>query len=131
MTENRTIYRKNIRHLLRLNINGHDKSDSDYVKKLEDQLEEMKQVEQDLKKLSVIIRDSNDAITLQDLDGNILEWNRGAEKIYGYSADEALRMNIFEHMVPAEKQEEMRYVVEQLKNGKSVDSFETQEADQG
>jgi len=123
--ENRTIYRKNIRLLLGLTINGHDKSDRDYVKKLEDQLAEMKRIEQDLKRLSVIIRDSNDAITLLDLDGNILAWNRGAEKIYGYSEDEALGTNIFEHMVPAEKQEEMRNVVEQLKNGKSIDSFET------
>lgn len=131
MIENRTVYRKNIRQLLRLNINGHDKSDSDYVKKLEDQLEEMKRVEQDLKRLSVIIRDSNDAITLQDLEGNILAWNRGAEKNYGYSEDEALRMNIFEHMVPAEKREEMRTVVEQLKNGKSVDSFETRRLTKG
>jgi len=107
-----------------LNIGGHDPA-SEYIHQLERQLEEMKRVEQDLKRLSVIIRDSNDAISLQDLNGNILEWNRGAEKVYGYTEAEALGMNIFSHIVPDEKREEMRNVIAQLKNGKSVDPFET------
>jgi len=37
---------------------------------------------------------SNDAITLQDFEGKFLNWNRGAEKIYGYTEKEALNMNM-------------------------------------
>src|ERR1035438_8208379 len=45
------------------------------------------------RRMATVIQDSNDAITFQDLDGNILAWNRGAKQIYGYSEAEALSMN--------------------------------------
>ncbi|HEX3757965.1 MAG TPA: PAS domain S-box protein, partial [Kofleriaceae bacterium] len=44
--------------------------------------------------LEALVRDSNDAITLQELDGTIVAWNRGAERMYGYTEAEALAMNI-------------------------------------
>ncbi len=50
--------------------------------------------EERLRRMATVIQDSNDAITIQDLDGRILAWNRGAEKIYGYSESEALQKNI-------------------------------------
>jgi len=46
------------------------------------------------RRMAVLLRDSNDAITVQDFEGNISAWNRGAEKMYGYSEAEALKMNI-------------------------------------
>ena len=46
------------------------------------------------RRMATVIQDSNDAITFQDLDGNILAWNRGAEIMYGYSEAEALTKNI-------------------------------------
>ncbi len=46
------------------------------------------------RRLATVLHDSNDAITLQDLGGAILEWNRGAERMYGYSEAEALAMNV-------------------------------------
>jgi two-component system CheB/CheR fusion protein len=48
----------------------------------------------DLLRLAVVVRDANDAITMQDLDGNILAWNPGAVRIYGWSESEALVMNV-------------------------------------
>src|ERR1019366_7824346 len=36
------------------------------------------------RRMATVIQDSNDAITFQDLEGNILAWNRGAELMYGY-----------------------------------------------
>ena len=45
-----------------------------------------------LRRLAVILKDSNDAITVLDLHGNYLAWNKGAEKIYGYTEEEALKM---------------------------------------
>ncbi|HXH29823.1 MAG TPA: PAS domain S-box protein [Bacteriovoracaceae bacterium] len=74
--------------------------------------------------MATVIQDSNDAITFQDLDGNILAWNQGAEQIYGYSEAEALRMNIVD-TVPTEYQEEARQFLSSLKRGELVLSLET------
>ena len=46
------------------------------------------------RRLATIVRDSNDAITLQDFDGNIKAWNPAAERIFGYTEEEALAMNV-------------------------------------
>ncbi len=76
------------------------------------------------RRMATVIQDSNDAITFQDLDGNILAWNRGAEQIYGYSEDEALSMNIVD-TVPTEYQEEAREFLSSLKRGELVPNLET------
>jgi PAS domain S-box-containing protein len=55
---------------------------------------ERRRVENAMRRLSTIVRDSNDAITLQERDGRILAWNRGAQRMYGYEESEALGMNI-------------------------------------
>ncbi len=76
------------------------------------------------RRMATVIQDSNDAITFQDLDGNILAWNRGAEIIYGYSEAEALNMNIVD-TVPQEYQEEARGFLASLKSGELVPTLET------
>ena len=80
---------------------------------------------QDLSRLAVVVRDSNDAITVQDFEGNILAWNSGAERMYGWSEAEALEMNIRD-MVPESKRQETLAFVEQIASGEDVVSFETQ-----
>ncbi|HPL67704.1 MAG TPA: PAS domain S-box protein [Smithellaceae bacterium] len=57
-----------------------------------------------LRRLAVVLKDSNDAITIQDLRGNIVAWNKGAEKLYGYTEDEALKMNVVQ-FVPCDQTE--------------------------
>jgi two-component system CheB/CheR fusion protein len=47
-----------------------------------------------LNRLAVIVQDSNDAITVQDLEGRTLAWNQSASRIYGWSEAEALAMNV-------------------------------------
>ncbi|MBC7420330.1 MAG: PAS domain S-box protein [Bdellovibrio sp.] len=76
------------------------------------------------RRMATVIQDSNDAITFQDLEGNILAWNRGAEIIYGYSQAEALSMNIVD-TVPKEYQEEARGFLASLKRGELVTNLET------
>ncbi len=76
------------------------------------------------RRMATVIQDSNDAITFQDLEGNILAWNRGAEVIYGYSQAEALSMNIVD-TVPTEYQEEARGFLASLKRGELVTNLET------
>jgi two-component system CheB/CheR fusion protein len=73
---------------------------------------EMKQVEDALEKeatkllrLSVVVRDAHDAITMQDLEGRILAWNPGAERMYGWSEAEALLMNVRDRIPPAQQED--------------------------
>ena len=76
------------------------------------------------RRMATVIQDSNDAITFQDLEGNILAWNKAAEIIYGYSQAEALKMNIVD-TVPTEYQEEAREFLSSLKRGELVPTLET------
>lgn len=50
-------------------------------------------------RLAVVVRDARDAITVHDLNGRIMAWNPGAERIYGWSETEALLMNVCD-MIP-------------------------------
>lgn len=78
-----------------------------------------------LRRLAVVLKDSNDAITVQDLQGNIKAWNRGAEKMYGYTESEALKMNIAQ-IVPKNKHAEVMAYLKQIESGQIIESFETQ-----
>ena len=86
---------------------------------------ERRRSEEALRRMAVIIRDSNDAITVQDLDGRILAWNRGAERMYGWSEAEALAMNIKE-TVPESRRAEIDSFLRRLRAGDLTDSFEVQ-----
>jgi len=77
-----------------------------------------------LYRLATVVRDSNDAITVQDFDGNIIDWNKGATQMYGYSEAEALKMNI-QNIVPAGKKAEALAFVKKLQK-KDVKSFKTE-----
>lgn len=80
--------------------------------------------ESHLRRLAVVLEDSNDAITVQKLDGTILAWNRGAQKMYGYTESEALKMNI-SSIVPDDKKEEALSYLDSIARGHKVESFET------
>jgi PAS domain S-box-containing protein len=86
---------------------------------------ERKLMENDLQLLAAAVRNSNDAITVQDLEGNIISWNLGAERIYGYSEAEAMKMNI-SRMIPDHKQDEMMSLVQRVLKGEDIKFFETQ-----
>ena len=87
-------------------------------------ISKLKQIKE-LNRLATVVRDSNDAITVQDLDYNIVAWNKGAQQMYGWSEAEALKMDI-RQLVPKGKIKEMEEFTKKLKNGESVNSFETQ-----
>jgi two-component system CheB/CheR fusion protein len=71
-----------------------------------------------------VVKDSSDAITVQDFKGNIIEWNKGAEKMYGYSEDEALKMNIID-TIPKDRRKEALAFLEKVQK-QDIESFETQ-----
>lgn len=79
----------------------------------------------DLRRLAIVLKDSNDAITIQDLFGNIKAWNKGAEILYGYTEQEALCMHISQLMMDNSKCNDLEYI-QLITNGERVPSFETQ-----
>jgi two-component system CheB/CheR fusion protein len=86
---------------------------------------QIKRADEKSKRLAAVLRDSNDAVIVHDFEGAIVEWNRGAERMTGYGAREALRMNALQ-LIPEELQDEARSYWEQLRTGKHVASWETQ-----
>lgn len=77
-----------------------------------------------LRRLATVLEDSNDAITVQDLEGNIQEWNKGAKKMYGYSEKEAKKLNIRD-IVPEKYQQKELKLIERVKSGEQIESFKT------
>jgi len=86
---------------------------------------ERKLMENELRLLAAAVRNSNDAITVQDLEGNIISWNLGAERIYGYKEVEAIKMNI-SRIIPDHKQDEMISLTKRVVKGENIEFFETQ-----
>ncbi len=74
--------------------------------------------------LSAIIAFSDDAIVSKTLDGIITSWNPAAEKMFGYTAAEAIGQSI-RLIIPPELQAEEDYVLGQIRRGERVDHFET------
>jgi len=79
---------------------------------------------EELTRMATVVKDSNDAITIQDLEGNITAWNTRAEKMYGYTDKEAFKMNIIE-LIPDEYKSEALNLINQLKKDELVESLET------
>ena len=77
------------------------------------------------RRLAVVLNDSIDAITVHDLSGKILAWNKSAESMYGYSEAEALGMDIAQMVPECKRLEAMRFL-ERIRSGEVVESFETQ-----
>ena len=77
------------------------------------------------RRMATVMQDSNDAITIQDFEGRITAWNRGAELMYGFSEAEALLMNI-ELLTAPDKIAEQKDFIRRLIAGEAITSFETQ-----
>jgi PAS domain S-box-containing protein len=74
--------------------------------------------------LAAIVDSSDDAIVSKNLDGMITSWNKSAERMFGYTAREAVGQNIT-MIIPADRRDEETKIIEQLKRGERVDHFET------
>jgi PAS domain S-box-containing protein len=74
--------------------------------------------------LAAIVASSNDAIVGKSLDGTIRSWNAGAERIFGYRADEAIGQSVL-LIVPPERHDEERSILERLRCGERIEHFET------
>jgi PAS domain S-box-containing protein len=74
--------------------------------------------------LAKIVDSSDDAIVSKDLDGTILSWNAAAERMFGYTAAEAIGRSI-RMIIPNDRQSEEDYVLGQIRTGESVRHYET------
>jgi PAS domain S-box-containing protein len=77
------------------------------------------------RRLAAIVESSDDAIVSKTLEGIITSWNRGAEKIFGYTPAEAIGQHI-SLIIPLERRAEEDDVLAHLRRGEKIDHFETE-----
>ena len=85
---------------------------------------ELRESEQRLRWLASIVESSDDAIVSKNLDGIITSWNRGAERTFGYSAEEAIGQPIT-IIIPQDRRDEERAILTRIRRGERIDQFET------
>lgn len=86
---------------------------------------ERKKAEQSALLLSAIVDSSDDAIISKDLDGVITSWNKSAERLFGYTAAEAVGQPVAALLIPADRQDEEPNILRRLRRGERVDHFQT------
>jgi PAS domain S-box-containing protein len=80
--------------------------------------------EEQLMFLASIVQSSDDAIVSKNLDGIISSWNKGAERIFGYTAEEAIGQPIT-IIIPQDRQDEERTILTRVRRGERIEHFET------
>jgi PAS domain S-box-containing protein len=83
-----------------------------------------RRLEESQSRLAALVESSDDAIVAKDLDGIITDWNRGAERIFGYTAAEVIGRSI-RILLPPERQDEEEGILATLRRGERTDHFET------
>ncbi len=74
--------------------------------------------------LAAVIDSADDAIITKTLTGTITSWNRAAERLFGYTADEAIGNSVL-MLIPQERRDEETMILSRLRRGERVDHFET------
>src|ERR1700740_1178030 len=90
-------------------------------KQIED---ERRQTEKQRSFLAAIVQSSDDAIASKNLDGIITSWNKGAEGVFGYTAEEAIGQPIT-IVIPQDRQDEERTILTRIRRGERIEHFET------
>src|SRR4051794_28625558 len=85
---------------------------------------ERKRSEEAALRLAAIIESSDDAIVSKDLDGTITSWNGGAQRIFGYLAEEVIGKPIA-ILIPPDRHNEETAILERLRRGERIGSYET------
>ena len=86
---------------------------------------DLKEAQVELNRLAVVVRDSHEAVMVQDLEGRILAWNPSAKRMYGWSEAEALAMNIRE-LIPETGWEEELAIVQKLCRTEVLEPYRAQ-----
>jgi PAS domain S-box-containing protein len=85
---------------------------------------ESKRTEELASHLAAIVEASDDAIAATSLDGTVVSWNSGAERLFGYKAEEVVgrRMAM---LVPPDRADELGWIMKGLRQGKHIEHYET------
>jgi PAS domain S-box-containing protein len=85
---------------------------------------ERKRIEEVRARLVSIVESSDDAIISKALDGTVTSWNRGAQKMFGYAAEEAVGKSVL-LIIPPELHREEASILARIQRGESIEHFET------
>jgi PAS domain S-box-containing protein len=103
------------------------RDEGDRVSKLRGTIQditERKQAEQIQLRHAAIVESSEDSIVSMDSEGTIVSWNRGAERMFGFTPDEIVRQSITT-LVPSELQDDARTILRLCQSGEGVERYET------
>lgn len=84
----------------------------------------IKRAEGKIRRLATVLEDANDAVVVLDLKGRILAWNKGAQRMYGWTEPEALQMN-YSDLWSKDRKKEFGEIVHELVQSKTLKSFKT------
>jgi PAS domain S-box-containing protein len=85
---------------------------------------DLRRAEEAAARLAAIVQSSSDAIISKDLNGTITSWNEGAQRIYGYTAQEAVGHPIT-MLIPLDRQHEETEILARIRRGERIEPFET------
>jgi two-component system, LuxR family, sensor kinase FixL len=85
----------------------------------------LRESEQRLRSLAAIVESSEDAIVSMALDGTVTSWNKAAERMFGYSADEIIGQSVFILAAPG-REGEMTGILDRIRSGERIEHHETQ-----
>jgi PAS domain S-box-containing protein len=83
-----------------------------------------RRAEDERNRLALLVESSNDAIVGKSLDGTVQSWNRGAEIVYGYTAQEMIGRTT-SILLPPDRQNELDALLQRIRGGEHIESFET------
>ena len=85
---------------------------------------ERRNAERAMRQLAAIVESSDDAIVSKDLDGIITTWNAGAERLFGYSAEEMIGRPMLT-IIPKDRHGEEPVILSRIRNGEPIEHYET------
>jgi two-component system CheB/CheR fusion protein len=91
---------------------------------------ELQKAHQERALYAAIVENSDDAIIGKSLDGIVTSWNRAAERVFGYRADEMIGQSIL-RIIPPERHEEEGRILQKLRRGERVEHYETERLTKG
>src|ERR1700746_620282 len=87
-------------------------------------IEEHKTMEKQIYELAAIVESSDDAIVSKTLEGIVTSWNKGAERLFGYRAEEIIGQPVA-RLIPEDRLEEEAEILARLRRGERIDHYET------
>ena len=87
-------------------------------------ISDRKQAQEELSRLAAIVEESRDAVIGKNLDGTVTSWNKGAQRLYGYTAAEMCGKPI-STLVPDGRDDEIPEILERLARGQAIEHYES------